>query len=165
MQGLIDCLCHEWRENQKYAQQMLADIPADQLYTRPLKNAGHPAWLLSHLCLYQEVLLGMCADKPFPDPKSHPHFSFGKEPVSDPALYLPKDQLLAKFVKGHEQVEADLRQVGPVVFDRPMSLERWKKGFPTNGPMILHLMLVHESQHLGQISYWRRAMGFGRVGM
>ena len=39
----------------------------------------------------------------------------------------------------------------------------FREKFPTVGNALAHTMLLHEMQHLGQLSAWRRASGLPRV--
>jgi hypothetical protein len=42
-------------------------------------------------------------------------------------------------------------------------LPRWKEIMPTVGIALPYLLLVHENQHLGQLSAWRRVLGLPAV--
>ncbi len=70
---------------------------------------------------------------------------------------------MAEYLRTHDELGGVLRGVNPAVLDKPIPLERWKERFPYIADAIVHLMIDHESAHLGQISVWRRAGGRGRV--
>ena len=146
-----------WTRNGAYALRMVEGLTDPQFVAqpwpagskladgtpRPLMN--HPAWILSHLNIYQ-----------------HP---FGpKSEIADLSLqYAPRLTLIADYARMHAEVEAALRAADPATLADPNPLERWRAMHPRVGDMLVTLVVKHESTHLGQLSAWRRAMGMGRV--
>lgn len=163
-----------WTRNGAYALRMVEGLTDPQFVAQPwpagLKLAdgsprplmNHPAWILSHLNIYQPIIVSMLERRPFPDPAEHP---FGpKSEIADPNLqYAPRLTLIADYARMHAEVEAALRAADPATLADPNPLERWRAMHPTVGDMLVTLVVKHESTHLGQLSAWRRAMGMGRV--
>jgi uncharacterized damage-inducible protein DinB len=52
-----------------------------------------------------------------------------------------------------------LERIDPSRLAGAIPLERWKQRFPLIADAVVHLMIDHESTHLGQVSAWRRAGG------
>ena len=163
MSIMIDALLTGWDRNLEYAKKLLADVPADKITQQPVPEINHPAWALSHLNGYHDVMVRLLAGKTLAvDPKDQP-FGMLTKPVTDLSVYLPKDKLVDAFARGHAAVGAALRQADVAALEAPVSLERWRTAFGKVGVALAYLMLVHESQHLGQISAWRRVQGLPRV--
>jgi hypothetical protein len=163
MSIMIDALLTGWDRNLDYARKLLADVPAEKLADQPVPEINHPAWTFSHISAYHDVMVRLVTGQKLAvDPKDQP-FGMLTKPVADLSVYPPKTQLLDNFVRGHEAVSAALRRADPAALEAPIPLERWHKAFGKVGVALAYLMLVHESQHLGQVSVWRRVQGLPRV--
>jgi hypothetical protein len=160
---MIDALLTGWDRNLDYARKLLADVPAESMTAQPVPEINHPAWTVSHISAYHDVMVRLITGQELAvDPKDQP-FGMLTKPVADLKAYLPKAQLLDNFVKGHQSVAAALRRAQPAALEAPIPLDRWQKTFGKVGVALSHLMLVHESQHLGQVSVWRRVQRLPRV--
>lgn len=166
---LIDAVLNVWDQNTAYVQRLIKDIPAQKMAGRCVPgnlSAGllpnHPAWILCHLAIYHPVLIAALTGKPCPDPKDHP-FGMTSKPSLDGSIYPAKDELLASFVKGHEDVKKVLQNMDPKRLEAPPALERWRPRFANQGIWLNYLCVYHESFHLGQISTWRRVQGMAAV--
>lgn len=162
MSAVMEGILRAWDDNLAYCQRLMKDIPADQMTHQPRPDMTHPAWVLAHLGVYHPVMLAMVRGRSFPDPKDH-RYGFKSAAVDDPNEYPAKDELLASFEKHHHEIGQALRAGGEAVMEMPTTLERWKSKMPRNGHVLPHLMLAHESTHLGQVSAWRRVLGLPRV--
>lgn len=143
------------------AKSLLDNVPADQYVLQPGGVVNHPAWTLSHLVHYHPAILSLLRNQPVTDPANTPKadlYDEGSTPQSDVTLYLPGDELLAAYLHGHEQILAVLQQAPEDYFARKPGLDRWAKAFPTVADNLVYLILLHESQHLGQVMAWRRAL-------
>jgi hypothetical protein len=85
------------------------------------------------------------------------------KPESDTSRYPKKAEIVDAYVSGHEQVLTQLNSATDQIFELDVQLPRWKEIMPKVGIALPYLMLLHENQHLGQISAWRRAMGLPSV--
>jgi hypothetical protein len=161
---VIDAILRTWERQKDYAQRLLADLGDADMVSQPVPGVvlNHPAWTISHLAVYPPVLAAILEGRAFEDPITSP---YGRDsaPVSDPRAYRPKAELVPGYMRVHDELAAALARVDPAVLERPIPLERWKTRFPYVGDAIVHLMIDHESGHLGQMSVWRRAGGRGRV--
>ncbi len=151
-----------WNKNADYAQKLVADLSDEQMVVQPAVGMNHPAWVFSHLNAYHPVMVALLQGQPFDDPQGHP-FGMRSAPVADVAIYPNKSDLMAAFQHGHDQVARSVEAAEAAAFEQPMPLERWQASFPLVGNALAYLMLLHESQHLGQISAWRRVQGLASV--
>ncbi len=155
---MIDGLLYGYSRNLEYAERLCAGLDDATAVSQPKPGMNHACWILSHLNIYHPVVAAIITGDSFPDPKDHP-FGMGSAPEKPNVPYPPVGRLVAEFRSGHETVEKLLRARDVSVFQNDVPLARWKDRMPTAGRALPYLMLVHENQHLGQLSGWRRAMG------
>lgn len=156
-----DLFIRGWQRVTDQAKSLLGDVPADQYVLQPNGVVNHPAWTLSHLIHYHPAILSLLRNEPVADPANAPKanlYDEGSTPQSDTTLYLPGDELLMAYCQGHDQILNALQQAPEDFFARKPGLDRWAKAFPTVADNLVYLMLLHESQHLGQVMAWRRAL-------
>ncbi|MCC6680365.1 MAG: DinB family protein [Phycisphaeraceae bacterium] len=158
----IESLLLAWQRNADYGRKLVADLTQEQMLVQPAPATNHPAWVMSHLIAYHGVLLALLQGKTPDDPLNH-RFGMKSKPETDASLYPSKDELLAAWVKHHEDIAAALAGADESLFDQPMPLERWKKPFPKIGSLLGYVMIAHEGIHLGQLSTWRRVQGLPAV--
>lgn len=161
---LVDAILRTWERQKDYAQRLLADLSDADMVSQPVPGVtlNHPAWTISHLTVYSPVLAAILRGESFQDPIQS-KYGRDSKPESDISAYPRKAALVAEYLRTHDELAATLRGVNPAVLDKPIPLERWRERFPFVADAIVHLMIDHESAHLGQISVWRRAGGRGRV--
>jgi hypothetical protein len=164
MSILIDTMLRTWERQKDYAQRLLADLSDEDMVAQPVPGVtlNHPAWTVSHLTVYSPVLSAILRETPFKDPMLS-RFGRDSKPEADLGAYPRRNELVAEYLRVHDELAAALRTADPAVLDKPIPLERWRERFPFIADAIMHLMINHESGHLGQISAWRRAGGRGRV--
>ena len=162
MSKAIESLLFGWDKNEDYAQKLVADLSPEQMVLMPAEGVNHPAWVLSHLCLYHPIIIKMCKGEKFDDPKDLP-FGMMTKPIADASKYESKEALIERYVSGHQAVKATLNTLGDAVFETEQTLDRWKKPMPTAGLALGYLLQAHESTHLGQLSAWRRFQGLPSV--
>jgi hypothetical protein len=160
----VESIVYAWDNQLRYALALLADLTDEQFVLRPGGNMNHPAWILGHVSLYHPVTVQLLRGEAIDDPKNNVLFGFaGQGPVDGIQAYGSKQSLVSTFEAGHEQVAQALLSAEPQAFERPPSLERWAKMYPTVEFMLPDLLIHHESMHIGQISIWRRAAGLPGV--
>jgi len=164
---LVSAILGSWAKQRDYAMRLVADLSDAEMVSQPVSGVvmNHPAWVFSHLTLYPPTLSAIlrgAREGEFADPIKSP---FGKDskPVGDAAAYLPKAELIAKYLDGHDELAAILAMVNSAVLGQTIPLKRWEQRFPLVADALVHLMLDHEAGHLGQISAWRRAGGRAAV--
>jgi hypothetical protein len=164
MNQLIPAVLRTWARQRDYAVRLVADLSDADMVAQPIGGVtlNHPAWTFGHIGIYPPVLAAILESRPFEDPIKH-RYGRDSKPQSDPAAYPPKAKLIADYLAGHDRLAAVLEAADPAVFDAPIPLARWKERFPFVADAIVHLMIDHESTHLGQVSAWRRAGGRAAV--
>jgi hypothetical protein len=154
------------KKNLDWAQRLTADLSPAQMALQPSGErpapVNHPAWIFSHLNVYLPVMAALLRGETFEDPKFHP-FGMQSKPESEGSVYPAKDQLLAVWQAGHEELAKLLSTANDATLQQPVMLPRWKEIMPTVGIALPYLLLVHENQHLGQLSAWRRVLGLPAV--
>lgn len=163
----IEGLLFGLNKNVDYAQRLVADLSDAQMVAQPshwsaekMPAAGlanHPAWVLSHLNVYVPVMMSLIRGEEFPDPKLHP-FGMQSKPQWDRAVYASKQELIGEFVAGHAKIAEMLSGADDRVLEQAVKLPRWAAIMPKVGLVLPYLLLVHENQHLGQVSAWRRVL-------
>ena len=166
MSPIIEGLLFAWKKNLDYAPKLVADLSDEQMVAQPARAgsaaSNHPAWVFSHLNVYLPLMASIIKGEAFEDPKGH-QFGMTSKPEASRDLYASKDELIAEYIKGHEQVAELLGNADDSVFAKPVELPRWSAGMPTAGHALPYLMLNHENGHLGQVSAWRRIQGMPSV--
>ena len=147
-----------------YAQKLVADIPDEQMCAQPVPGQvmNHPAFLLGHLIWAEDSALGLLGQKPVLGPEWRDMFSMGKTPGNDRSQYPSKEILVKTLEEVHNRLVAAYLEATPETLAQA-SPERLRVRFATIGTAALGLMTSHRSLHLGQLSAWRRAMGFPGV--
>jgi len=162
MSDLIESILHFWERNRNYGLKLTEGLSAPQFVAQPAESVNHPAWVLSHLNMYIDVTETIILGETLEDP-ADAEFGMKSKPLPDAARYAEPDALRQAFDAGHKRCAQALRDAGPVVFDRPLPLERWRAWLPTTQGVLMNLMVWHETVHLGQLSAWRRVQGLPPV--
>ena len=157
---MLDLLLPAYNFALFYANKLVADVPDNQMTGQPVTGRvlNHAAWTLGHLAWANDNALDLIGE-----PRTLSAWTetmgVGSKPVADRAAYPLKVDLLAALTDAHARMIAALRTVDPAKLAAP-GPERMRQMFPTVGHMLAGLITSHESAHLGQLSAWRRAMGF-----
>ncbi len=145
----------------QWCHRMAADIDPAQLAHQPAPGIKPPIWVLGHLAVstdYAARILGLARDCPRP---WHVHFGRGSQTVPPDDVRPAKDELLAALDGGHRRVAAAIATADAGALGQPHQVELFQ-GTPlaTLGDLVGHLLTTHEAFHLGQLSTWRRQMGY-----
>jgi hypothetical protein len=161
---MIDLVLPIYNFTLTYAQKLVADVPDDQMCAQPVAGRvmNHPAFLLGHLAWAEDGVAGMVGGKPALGADWKALFGMGETPLADRSRYPAKDALLKELEGAHARLVAAASAATPEMLAQPAP-ERMRNRFPTVGNMLAGLMTLHASSHLGQLSAWRRAMGFPSV--
>jgi uncharacterized damage-inducible protein DinB len=150
--------------NLGYGQQLVADIPDEQMAEQPAQGSNHPAWILGHLTAatdYGLEALGL----PHAAPADwHTLFAPGQVPSPERALYPSKEELVAAYEAAHRRLAAATAEhANAERLSRPNPIEGLRPAMPTLADLLAHLLTTHEATHLGQLSAWRRQLGLPPV--
>ncbi|HEX3999791.1 MAG TPA: DinB family protein [Pirellulales bacterium] len=150
-----------------YAQKLVADVPDEKLCAEPAPGQvmNHPAFLLGHLAWAHDSRAAALSGQP-PGPAASAEwkelFGMGAKPSTDRSRYPSKAELLKAFEEAHGRLGDAAANATAEALAQPTP-EPMRNRFPTVGAMVLGLMTSHFATHLGQLSAWRRAMGFPSV--
>ena len=140
---------------------LASDIEPALLDHQPAPGIKAPLWVLGHLAICTDYAARMLKlDLACP---ADWHANFGpKTSAVVPASVRPtKERLLAAMETGHERVTAAVAIASAEDLARPHGVELLKDTpLETRADVLAHLMTTHEAFHLGQLSTWRRQMGF-----
>ncbi len=157
---MIQHLLFVYEMNLKRAGQLVADLTDEQMAAQPAGVINHPAWTLGHLGATSDALAGMLGlPSTFPDAWREA-CKMGGIPSPEAADFPAKEQLLEQLRAQHERVAGAMAEADAERLQQPTA-ERMRARFPTVGDFAAALMTVHEGNHLGQVTAWRRAMGLG----
>ncbi len=159
-----ELMLYLWNANHHYAHQLLEAIPEEKMADQPAGLPNHPAWTIAHLSISGNYLLiPALGGKPLDLPGWDQKYGYGSKPSNDRSLYPAKTELLHVYDEVHRIVADGIQNsfdniVGVVTPDEGM-----RSYFPTLDKMVAYMTSIHEANHLGQLSDWRRAMGMKSV--
>lgn len=139
----------------------IEDIPEFRMVEQPGTIVNHPAWTLSHLNAYSNVLLSMLDDPSVPPAIADAEmarFGYGSTPVTDTAAYAGKGELVEQFKERNARVARVVGEKHAAYFPR-RAPEKFQPYSPTIGHIATTLLVAHPPHHLGQLRQWRRAAG------
>ena len=140
---------------------LLADpVPADRFAEQPAAGVNHPAWILGHLAVSADFGLRFSGATTVCPPGWQPLFAPGSLPQADPGVYPGKNELLAAYDTVHEKLTAAVPHADPAALSGPQPLGFLRPHIDTVGDLLSHILSTHEAFHLGQLSTWRRVLGF-----
>jgi hypothetical protein len=139
------------------------DLEDGQFTMQPLAGMNHPAWILGHLTIAREWakdLLKLPEREGWDAAEWMAKFNRGSQITGVRGDYPSKAVLLGALEQTHVEIEAAVMKMTEADFARQMPEGRLRSIFACVGDMVVGLMTQHEGFHLGQLSAWRRAMGF-----
>jgi hypothetical protein len=144
-----------------YANRLVEDVPDERMCEQPVagRTMNHPAWLLGHLAWAKDRAVTMLGQPSALPAEWKDRFAMGSTPQDDRGGYPSKAELLAALESAHTRLAAAAEAASVEKLSEPAP-ERMRSRFPTLGNFFAGLMSSHYSNHLGQLSAWRRAMGY-----
>lgn len=153
------------------ATRLVDDVPAHQFARLPRigelrVSINHPAFVLGHLALYPARVLQLCGvdDPALAPPDGYEGlFSAGKECLDDPenTIYPARDAVIGAFTDRYTRGLERLETLTEADLSRDIEIDRYREIFGSAGIGVNFLFNTHLGFHLGQLSAWRRAMGYG----
>jgi len=154
-----------------YARRLVADVPADQFARFATINnitvtSNHPAFVYGHLSLYACRIveqLGGDASAIKPSSSYVEKFSHTAVCVDDPdgTIYPSKDEVIERVMTSYQLAIDTLLNADDAKLLIPNENEAMRAKFATNGSMQCFYIGGHFMIHMGQVSAWRRMMGYG----
>lgn len=147
------------------AERLTADVPCERFAELPFTDAKHPSWVLAHLAIGSGMMVGFLSGKDGEFgcvPEAWAGVAKpGSPSYSDRGQFAGKDELLSTLREVHQQLAGAFENASDEDLAREFPNPDYRSFFPTIGDAAAYLMAHHEGYHLGQLSQWRRAAGFG----
>lgn len=143
-----------------YLRRLVADVPDEQLTCQPAGAVNHPAWVIGHLVHSCEGMGGVLGLAPWLPEDWTSRFGYGSVPTADRGAYPGKSDLLRMLDDGQGRVSEALTRIDEKELAAPLPDEACRAVFPTLGHAVVHILGPHAAVHVGQVSVWRRVMGF-----
>ena len=150
--------------NVKMLARFVADIPDDKMCVQFPNLPNHAAWTLGHLTQSRiniSNMIGKPAELPAPDWSAR--FGRGSAPVSDPAAYPAKGEMLVILQKTHDHLIGALATIDPALLNVPHDRAFFLPLFPTKAHLVATVLTTHDGIHIGQLADFRRALGLPTV--
>lgn len=126
-------------------------------------GGNHAMWIAGHLTVVEGRLHQMLHGTSNPVHHWKPLFDWGSEPVDDPAVYPPFEEVVQTFRGLRDQTHAFLNEVGEEGLDRPTKCQPpGFSGFDTVGAAI-QIIACHAIGHMGGLTVVRAAAGKQRL--
>ena len=148
--------------NVGFTHKLVAEVPDDQMCAQPVPGRvmNHAAFLLGHLAWVNDnvscLVAGTTAQQLTDWKDAH---APGAKPVADRSFYRPKAELLAAFDAAQARMADAFTKASPDALAKAAP-ERMRSRFPTIGHIAIAILTSHGAVHNGQISAWRRALGW-----
>lgn len=131
-------------------------------------EANTPAFVYGHLSLYPSRVVAFAggdASAVTPSDAWVELFQHGAVCRDDPegAIYPAKDELVDAFLKAQGAAIEAAAGMGDDLLAQPNPNEGMREKLPTIGDATNFYLCGHAMMHLGQVSFWRRAMGLGSL--
>lgn len=148
-----------YRMNLGMVKTYLSDVSAERMAEMPA-GLNPPVWIVGHLCVASDRLLGMLGGTPSCPDTYVGLFGKGSEPTDDLAAYPSKDELLGQRDKLATQLMLACESASEELLASENPMEMLRTPLPTVGDLVAFMLTSHEAMHAGQLSAWRRASGF-----
>ncbi len=156
-------LINAYALNLHYAKDLVVDVEEKLMTHSPSKGLeNHPAFSIGHLISGAAMTARSLGGQYVFDPKWEDLFQRNgpgdpRLPDSNTALYPKKEELLNELENQHNRVEKLILELKDSKWIEPVEW-RLSKFLPTLGDLLYYMCIIHESNHLGQVAAWRRAM-------
>jgi len=146
-----------YKTNTGLFQRTLNGIPADRLLARPSDDCNHLLWIAGHVVVHRArvlKLLGQEWSAPWEQ-----LFARGSKLVADDQ-YPGIDELNQVWDEVSGRLATSLDSASPEALAAPVL-----KGMTLDGKISgqISFLALHESYHVGQMSYLRKWLGFGQA--
>ena len=162
--AMKEAVLNAHRLNLGYTQKLVADIPDDQMCAQPVpgRAVNHAAFLLGHLAWVNDSVASQLAGAAPQLSDWKEVYGMGAKPGTDRSCYRSKAELLQVLEDSHRRLAEAFSNATPEVLAQPAP-ERMRGRFRTVGDVAVGMMTIHHGTHNGQMSAWRRALGWPAV--
>jgi len=157
---MITAAVNQCRFLMNYAESLVLEIPDDRFAEQPAPNVNHPAWIIGHLAFTADLCVGLLEGESVATPDWVKLFKGGTSLTSVRADYPSKDELLERFRERNATAMELALNAPEELLSGPTKHPRFKSTMPENRDVATFLLSSHVAIHLGQLSMWRRLIGF-----
>lgn len=155
-----------FRFSQGLTVRMAEAVPDERFADQPIPGVtmNHAAWVVGHLGLTADFIGRLIGADPVAPAAWMDLFMPGTQPLPDRGRYPSKQELLDGLTRSEQALPDILGRASQAWLDQPPEMEGFiKMGLTTNRDVVAGLLTAHHGYHTGQLSAWRRAMGFPSV--
>ena len=152
--AVVAAAAQNYRYNEKFLADNVKDLTEEEWHSRPSENANDVAWIVGHVIWARKALLGRLGTE-WSQPWLN-EFARGAKGC-DAAAGLSPETLMAAWQETADLLASSLENASEEAMAQPA-----KNGPPSaDGKVsgIVNFLAVHETYHVGQISYLRSWMG------
>jgi hypothetical protein len=143
----------------KYCHLLTADIADERMAEQPMPCVNHPAWILGHLAVSAEMVIGRLGGDKFLPAEWGDLFKPGSSPRDVRVDYPSKETLLKGLEDSFARARDAAAGASAETLAAPTPNPRMKEGLPTMCEVTAFILTGHLGVHLGQLSMWRRLAG------
>ncbi len=154
----LSTITNMFKANAQIFEKATQDVPSEKWLTRPGNDSNHLTWIAGHVVVHRAMvakMLGLPWSAPW-----EKLFARGAKLVT-PEQYPPADELRRSFQEVSEKLAAAL----PGASDETLSKSVPKEQPSLDGTLggTVALLCLHETFHVGQMSYLRKWLGHGQT--
>ena len=160
-------LTQRFATNLDYARRLVDGLTEAQADDAPAPGMNTPRWIVGHLAQTADmVTLGLIWQQPRSIEPWDAWFNGGTTPTPRAGDQPTLAQTMQRLEQLHQTISGLVGTSSPDFYERSVpdtAPEGFRQRFSTVGTALAHTMLLHEMQHLGQLSAWRRVQGLPAV--
>ena len=134
------------RFNAGYLHKMVAELPTDAWFVKPANRCNPIIWIYGHIIINRGEIIEVLGGDPNNGILAD-HFARGTVPAADSSVYPEPQKLVARLNKMMLLTDQLIKSCDPAILDNPS----WGN-FESVGQN-LAFSYMHETHHIGQISY------------
>ena len=151
-------IANMFKANGQIFEKATQGVPAEQWLVQPGKDSNHLAWIAGHVVVHRGIaarILGQQWSAPW-----EKLFARGAN-LGTPEQYPPAAELNRAFQEVSEKVASALPNVAEEVLKKPVPKDSPSLDGTVGGSIAL--LCLHETFHVGQMSYVRKWLGYGQT--
>ncbi len=160
---LMKPVLHSFAYCLDFLREQVADVQPVDMVAQPNGIMNHPSWVIGHLAFSCQALGGEIGLSQWLPTTWGERFGTGSVPVADATRYDDKDDLLQILHDAQSRITRAVKQLSGSQLDEPLPDETYRILLPTVRHAITQVLIAHPSNHIGQLTIWRRAMGLPQM--
>lgn len=151
---IVAAAAENFRFNTGFLEKTVADLSPEEWLKRPSENANHVAWIAGHLVASRKGLLGRLGrqwDQPWLR-----LFARGAK-IEAETVYPSAETLLNAWRESAAELNSALENVSEDLLAQPVTQGPPSADGKQSG--VVNFMAIHETYHIGQVSYLRSWLG------